>query len=212
MHNHFSQFLNLEKIILERKPKVIVECGAGNGALTQKLASLLDIYPFDLHVISDKALEGMDSRIHWVTGLSYEALMSFPRGSIDLCIIDTDHNYWTLMREFAALFHRVKEGGLIAMHDVETFYHDTGMALSYWDGKSYPREEIEKFAPYGGLGDALIEFLHIKKMYYKLLAYTHESHGAALIEKRTQTEFCIKVPGPGAGFAPQNKEINHAML
>lgn len=214
MHNHFSQHLNLKQIILERRPKVIVECGAGNGDLTRQLASLLDTYPFELHVISDKALEGLDSRIQWVTGLSYEALASFPKDSIDLCIIDTDHNYWTLMREFAALFHRMKEGGLIAMHDVETFYHDTGMALSYWDGKPYPRQEIEKFAPYGGLGDALIEFLHLKKMFYKLLAYTSESHGAALIEKRTQTEFCIKVPGPGAGFAPQldKEEKNVSVL
>lgn len=210
MHNHFDQFLNLKSIILDKRPKLIIECGAGNGALTKKLASLLDVYHFELCVISDNKIEGLDSRIRWYTGLSYEVLDSFPENSIDLCIIDTDHNYWTLMKELATLFNRMKEGGLIAMHDVETFYHDTGMALSYWDGKPYPKEEIEKFAAYGGLGDALIEFLHLKKMNFKLLAYTHESHGASLIEKKTQKLFNIVVPGPGAGFAPKNKEIQHA--
>lgn len=186
---------------------MIVECGAGEGALTRKLASLLDVYPFELHVISDKVLEGLDPRIHWITGLSYEVLKDFQKDSIDLCIIDTDHNYWTLMTEFSVLFERVKEHGFIAMHDVETFYHDTGMALAYWDGKPYPREEIEKYASYGSLGDALIEFLHLKKMNYRLVAFTTESNGAALIQRKTQSIFSIVVPGSGAGFAPKNTEV-----
>lgn len=212
MHNHWDKGLCLKDIVLQRKPKRIVECGAGDGALTQKIQELLDIYDFEFHVISDKALEGLDSRIHWHTGLSYEELPGFEDNTIDLCIIDTDHNYWTLMKEFAAVFDKMSEGGLIALHDVETFYHDTGMALAYWDGKPYPRQEIEKYAPSGGLGDALIEFLQIQKMHYKLLAYTAESHGAALIEKRTQSVFSIVVPGSGAGFAPKLKEEAYASV
>lgn len=201
MHNHFDQHLNLKSLILERKPSVIVECGAGNGELTKQLASLLDVYPFDLHVISDYPVKGLDPRIKWKTGLSYNAIQEFVDSSIDLCILDTDHNYWTLMKEFSALFNRVKEGGLIAMHDVETFYHDTGMALSYSNGEPYPKEEIEKLAPYGSLGDAMIEFLHIKKLNYKLFAYNRESNGAAVIEKRANPVFNIVTPGPGAVFA-----------
>lgn len=207
MHNHFNKGLGLKSLILERKPKLIVECGAGNGELTRMIASLLDDYLFEFHVISDKVLEGLDPGIIWHTGLSYELLETFKDGDIDLCIIDTDHNYWTLMKEFAAVFNKMSEGGLIALHDVETFYHDTGMALAYWDGKPYPREEIEKYASYGGLGDALIDFLQNKKMHYKLLAYTAESHGAALIEKRSQSIFSIVVPGSGAGFAPKKMEV-----
>lgn len=207
MHNHWTKGLNLEDIVLERKPKRIVECGAGEGALTRKIQELLDIYDFEFHVISDKALEGLDPRIHWHTGLSYEELPSFEDNSIDLCIIDTDHNYWTLMKEFSAIFNKISEDGFIALHDVETFYHDTGMALAYWDGKPYPREEIEKYAPYGSLGDALIEFLHLKKMNYRLVAFTTDSHGAALIQKKTQRIFSIVVPGSGAGFAPKQTEV-----
>lgn len=210
MHNHWTKGLCLEDLILERKPSMIVECGAGNGDLTKKLASLIDVYPCEVSVISDHIVNGLDDRIHWFEGLSYEFLSSFPDNSIDLCIIDTDHNYWTLMKEFSAVFNKMKEGGLIALHDVETFYHDTGMALSYWDGKPYPREAIESYASYGGLGDALMEFLHTWKMNYKLVSFTTESHGAALIEKRTQRIFNIVVPGPGAGFAPKLKEETYA--
>lgn len=211
MHNHFTKGLNLKEIILERKPKVIVECGAGNGDLTRMIAGLLNEYLFEFHVISDKVLHGLDSGIIWHTGLSYELLEKFEEGSIDLCIIDTDHNYWTLMKEFVALFNRMSEGGLIAMHDVETFYHDTGMALAYWDGKPYPRAEIEQYAPYGGLGDAMIDFLQEKKLNYKLFAFTAYSHGAALIEKRTQSMFSIIVPGEGSGFAPKKGETNECL-
>lgn len=185
---------------------MIVECGAGNGDLTRLIASLLDTYAFEFTVISDKVIEGLDKRIHWFTGLSYEVLQSFPNNSIDLCIIDTDHNYWTLREELRALNDRVKEGGLIAMHDVETFYHDTGMALSYWIGKPYPREEIEAMANQGGLGDAMVLFLASDPLHWKLFAYNRESHGGAIIEKKTQTYFNIVVPGPGAGFAPKIKE------
>lgn len=212
MHNHFSQYLNLKELILERKPKVIVECGAGYGDLTRKIASLLDIYPFEFHVISDKVIESLDQRIVWHVGLSYEVLPEFSNGSIDLCVIDTDHNYWTLREELRALNDRVSEGGLIALHDVETFYHDTGMALSYWNGKAYPREQIESVANQGSLGDAMIMFLASDQLHWKILAYDRHSNGAAVLEKKTQTEFTIVVPGPGAGFAPPIKEEENAML
>lgn len=205
MHNHFDRNLNLKSIILERKPSVVVECGAGNGELTRLIATLLDDYDFEFHVISDYPVEGLDPRIKWKTGISYNAITDFNESSIDLCILDTDHNYWTLMKEFSALFSRVKEGGLIALHDVETFYHDSGMALSYSNGAAYPKDEIEKLVPYGGLGDAMIEFLHIKKLNYKLFAYNRESNGAAVIEKRSQPIFNLFTPGPAAVFA--NKDM-----
>lgn len=209
MQRHFDQYLNLRQIILDRKPKMIIECGAGNGDLTRKIASLLDSYPFEFHAVSDYRVEGLDPRIIWHDGLSYEVLKEFPKDSIDLCIIDTDHNYWTLREELRALNDRVREGGLIAMHDVETFYHDSGMGLKYWDGKPYPRKEIEQMASQGGLGDAMIMFLASDHLHWKLFAFTRESQGGAIIEKKTQTEFTIVVPGPGAGFAPKLKEAEN---
>lgn len=211
MHNHFDKNLNLREIILTRKPKVVVECGAGNGELTRQLASLLDVYAFRLCIISDYAIEGLDPRIEWMSGISYNALQSFGKGSIDLCILDTDHNYWTLMQELSVLFNRMAEKGLIAMHDVESFYHDTGMALKYSTGDPYPLEEIEKCSPYGSLGDALLEFLHTQKIYFRMYAWNHESNGAAVIEKKFEPMFAIKTPGPGAIYT-KSKETSHAML
>ena len=208
MHNHFDKNLDLKALILERHPALIVECGAGQGDLTRQIASLLDVYDFRFVVISDKAVEGLDPRIEWKVGLSYEALADFKDNSLDLCIIDTDHNYWTLMKELSAVFLKMREGSFIALHDVETFYHDTGMALSYWDGKPYPKEEIEKHATFGSLGDAVIAFLSLQKLYYKLHSWNHESHGAALLERKTQTHFNIVVPGPEAIFS--KKETDHA--
>jgi hypothetical protein len=212
LHNHFDKFLNLKEIILERKPQMIVECGAGNGDLTRMIASLLDAYAFEFNVISDKKIDGLDERIVWITGLSYEELQRFKPNSIDLCIIDTDHNYWTLREELRALNDRITEGGLIALHDVETFYHDTGMALSYWNDKPYPRKEIESVANQGSLGDAMIQFLASDSLHWKMLAYDRHSHGAAILEKKTQTEFTIVVPGAGAGFAPTNDSTKELEL
>ncbi len=201
MHNHFSDNLNLKKLILEKRPRVIVECGAGKGELTALIASLLDVYDFEFYVISDSRVDGLDSRIQWRIGLSYEELETFPPESIGLCVIDTDHNYWTLMKELSALLGRVENGGFVAMHDVETFYHDTGMALSYWDGKPYPQFEVEQYSHYGSLGDALIEFLQMQKIYFKMYSWNHESNGAALIQKSFQPMFAIVTPGPNAVFS-----------
>lgn len=183
-----------------------MECGAGTGELTKQLASLLDVYDFKLTVINDSLIENMDSRIIWKTGLSYEVLKEFMPSSIDFCIIDTDHNYWTLMKEFEALFDRISEGGLLALHDVETFYHDTGMAMDYGTDKPYPKEEILKFAAYGSLGDALIDFLHLKKLRYRLLYFTPESQGAALIQRKTQLEYAVVVPGSNPMYAKKKSD------
>lgn len=200
MHNHFDKNLNLKSWILSRGSRTIVECGAGTGELTRQLSTMITSGT-DVYVISDKKIPGLDSRIHWKTGLSYNLLKDFPDNSIDLCVIDTDHNYWTLMTELEAVKPKIAEGGLIALHDVETFYYDTGMALSYSTGEAYPKELIESYAPRGSLGIALLQFLSENKWDFKLLAFTHESHGAALIEKKNVTHFSLIVPGGAPAYA-----------
>ena len=207
MHNHWDQHLNLKSLILEKRPSVIIECGAGTGELTSKLCSMWNTYNFKLHVISDAVVPDLDERIQWMRGLSYIALKEFEDDSIDFCIIDTDHNYWTLIKELEVLVKKMREGGIIALHDVETFYHDTGMALSYFTGDKYPKDEIESCSPRGGLGDALIDFLHSDRLHWKLLSYNKESHGAVAIEKRTQTHFSLITPGPGAIYAKKTEEL-----
>lgn len=200
MKSHFDQHLKLRDLILEKKPEVIVECGAGNGDCTKLLAYMKPLYPFDLYSITDKALEGITG-VEWKIGLSYQRLLEFPDNSIGLCIIDTDHNYWTLMQELEAVTPKMKEGGLVVMHDVEEFYHNTGMAMSYWDDTPYPEKEIKACVKLGGLGDALMQFLVDRKDKFKLVHYTKESYGCAVIEKRTTTQTLVITPGTNPMFA-----------
>lgn len=207
MQGHFDQHLNLRKLILDRYPKMIVECGAGNGDLTRLIAHLKWHYEFEFHVISDKEVEGLDPDINWKTGISYQELTAFDDKSIDLCIIDTDHNYWTLRKELEALTPKMKEGGLIVMHDVEEFYHDTGMAMSYWNDTPYPEKEIKDCAKQGGLGLALIDFLHEYRGDFKLVRYLPEHFGVAVIERKTIKVTRMILPGENPVFAKPNTTI-----
>lgn len=200
MQGHFDRNLNLRALILEKRPDVIVEVGAGDGACTKLLAHMKLFYDFELNVISDKVLPHIDG-VKWTTGISYKELANFPDSSIGLCIIDTDHNYWTLKQELMAVSSKMEEGGLIVMHDVEEFYYDTGMGMSYWNDEPYPDKEIMDMAKFGGTGLCLIDFLAASHGSFKLVRWIPEHFGCAVIEKRTVTGTKIIRPGPASVFA-----------
>lgn len=200
MINHFDNHLNLRKLILDRHPDLIVECGAGDGETTRMLAHLKLWYPFELISITDKKLEHMDE-VEFRFGLSYERLKEFDDESIGMCLIDTDHNYWTLTQELQAVLPKMKEGGLVVMHDVEAFYHNTGMAMSYWNDQPYPEESIRSHIKDGGLGDALIDFLHHYRGYFKMLWYEPNDNGMAVIEKQSVTQTVVFTPGSAPVYA-----------
>jgi hypothetical protein len=187
--------------MFERRPKLVVECGAGNGDCTVLLAHMLDNYPFTLEVISDKVVTGMDPRIIWKLGLSYKLLEEYKPNSIGMVLIDTDHNFWTLKEELEAVKDKMVENGLILLHDVEAFYHDTGMAMSYWDDEPYPEKEILENVKYGSLGDAMIGFLSTHNDQFKLLQYDRSFMGAAALEKVTTKETKIIRPAGAPMFA-----------
>lgn len=204
MTGHFDTHLKLRDLILAKRPNLIVECGAGNGDCTKLLAHLKLWYPFELVSITDKRLdegEEWSLEVDWKIGLSYEKLKDFEDKSIGLCIIDTDHNYWTLRTELAALLDKIEEGGLIVIHDVETYYHDTGMAMSYWNGQEYPEKQIMDCIPQGGLGDAVIDFLHDYRGLYKLLWWNPNHHGVAVLERKTIDVTKLIRPGTNPVFA-----------
>ena len=124
---------------------------------------------------------------------------------MDLCIIDTDHNYWTLAKELTAIAPKITQGGMIAFHDVDEFYHNTGLAMSYWNDEPYPKDEILECAKFGGVGDALLNFLVKNNSEWKLLHWTKESYGAALIEKKTVKEAMVVMPGKNPIFAKPSR-------
>ena len=203
MTGHFDKNLNLRQIILDQRPKLILECGAGEGACTRLLAHMQLWYEFQLYVVSDKELPDLawNPDVHWRTGISYLEIPKLEDASVGLAIIDTDHNYWTLTQELEALIPKMEEGGLVVMHDVESFYHNTGMSMSYWNGTPYPEAEIKSHVKDGGLGDALIDFLHRNRGFFKLRNYVTEHHGCAVIEKRSVTETCLITPGTQPPYA-----------
>jgi len=150
--------------------------------------------------ITDKELEPIEE-VEFRVGISYERLKEFDDGSIGMCIIDTDHNYWTLIKELEVLRVKVIEGGLVVMHDVDDFYHSTGMAMSYWNGHPYPEKEILDASKHGGLGLALIDFLAHYRGEWMLKQWTPEHHGCAVIEKKTVVETQVIRPGTNPVFA-----------
>jgi len=191
MHNHFDKNLDLKSIILEKRPKLIVECGAASGENTRQILGLKSIYPFQMVSISDapyteetiKCGEYLGDDYEWMYGLSYVGLATFPPKSIDLCIIDTDHNYWTLKQELDALHPKLADHGLIAMHDTETYWSNSGQAYRYGTGDPYPGDEISKHEKEGkSMGAAITEFME-KHTEYVVREKTPESHGAMLLEK-----------------------------
>ena len=206
MHGHFEEHLKFKDLIMRERPQTIVECGAGSGELTRKLQTLYDVYDPEIFIISDAIVDGLDSRIHFKQGISYVKLCEFPDESIDFCIIDTDHNYWTLANELSILDTKLKDSGYIAMHDVSMFYHDTGMAMSYAEDSVYPENSIRSMAfTKGGLGDALIDFLAFKRFDYKLIAFTEAHMGAAIIQKKVIKEIMIYTPGTKAPYVGANQ-------
>lgn len=204
MTGHFDVNLKLRDLILAHRPELIVECGAGNGDCTKLLAHMKWFYPFELVSITDKRLDESAEwslEVDWRIGLSYEKLREFDDESIGMLIIDTDHNYWTLRTELDAALPKVKEGGLIVMHDVDTFYHDSGLAMSYWNDAPYPERQIMDTAIRGGLGDAVIDFLHDQRGTFKMLWWNPNHHGVAVIQKHTVKETCVIRPGTDPVFA-----------
>lgn len=199
MIEHFDANLNIRKLILDLRPQVVVECGAGSGETSRALAYMRVMIPFELHIISDKELD--IDEVEWHTGLSYNVLKEFKDESLDLVFLDTDHNYWTLKQELLALIPKMKTNGLIVMHDVEEFYHDSGMALSYWNDAPYPKAEIENDLKLGGLGDCLMDFLVSYKHKFKLERFIPESHGMAVIKRVDCVQAKVYTPGPNPLYA-----------
>ena len=202
MKEHFEQYLNLKQLLIDTKPKHVLECGALDGENTNNLISLMPELGFNLTVISDDLpIDRCYEHINYLKGVSYLEFPKLADKSIDFCIIDTDHNYWTLQTELISLHPKLTDGALVVMHDVETFYYDTGVAEDYGDGTPYPQKLIEDTGlKAGGLGTALIDFLSTNRFNYRMVRWIPEGNGCAVIRKNPNQfqMVCIKaMPGKG---------------
>jgi predicted O-methyltransferase YrrM len=128
MKNHWEQGLCIKKLLLEHKPKHILELGCLEGENTQNLIKLAEEIDFKLTCISDD-LEMKEDGVRRIRGVSYKEIPKLEDKSIDFVLLDTDHNYWTLNKELALLYPKLSYGALIVIHDVEYFYYNTGIAV-----------------------------------------------------------------------------------
>jgi hypothetical protein len=187
----------VKDLILEKKPKLIVECGMALGDNTKKILGLSHEYPFKLITISDMpdkdevnlyVSQEWDNKFYnfeYRQGISYKEFENFKDSEIDFCLIDTDHNYWTLKQELEALHKKLAVKGVIVMHDTQSYRKDPGGLYpgGYKTKDVYPEDEILIYSNNGkAMGHAIFEFLADRHEYIVLKEVT-ESHGAMALEK-----------------------------
>lgn len=180
MNNHFEINLCVRDMILDKRPKYIVELGAGDGQNTRQILSLRDIFPFKLTTISTGKCppDIKHDDFRWINGVSYVELWNIPEG-IELCSIDTDHNYWTLKQELNALKDKVAHDCLIVLHDTETYALHDGTQNSYDENRHVEYPSAIANSVKKGLQAAIFEFLMNSD--FRLYKHTYESAGATAL-------------------------------
>lgn len=187
MRNHFDQHLYVRQLILDHRPECILELGCAEGANSAQIWGLRGIHPFRLVCVDDAhdALNAMGIVEHpqfaFHRAVSYHFLKTLPDASVDLCIIDTDHNYWTLWQELTGLHPKLREGGIVALHDTESFGHAHGVKETYGTKDPYPSDQIAAHAG-KGLLDAINQFRQ-EHSEYRVIRETQESCGAMAMQK-----------------------------
>ena len=183
MHNHFTENLNTKALIERHDPKVVVEAGCGQS--TVQLMALAKERGFRfvmMDVMDDPGNPGVMKLptgvfialkdIELLYGVSYLNFEKFADHEIDMAIVDTDHNGWTLMRELQVLERKVKPGGLVLLHDTEAFKNVNGTMEGYASGDApYPLKEILD-------GPTMGEVVELYKGKWTVIAETPESNGA----------------------------------
>ncbi len=130
-HQQRGEILEFIRFAREREPKVAMEIGTAQGGtnflLSQLLGQLENMIGVDLHV-SNRRLLGRYGRegvtLSFVEGSSradetLDRVREILAGrSIDVLFIDGDHSYFGVREDFRIYRDLVREGGLIAFHDI----------------------------------------------------------------------------------------------
>ena len=182
MHGHWDKFLKVKDLVKKAKPELVVELGAGGGDNTDQYLELRKSLPFKMIVISDGECPERFKNIPdfvWIFGISYKELGNTKLPFIDFCSIDTDHNYWTLKQELKCLNNCMRKGGIVVLHDTESYRHNSGVMMNYKADVPYPKEILENQKR--GMVEALEE--EIKAGNYEIIKETKKSCGAIAIKR-----------------------------
>jgi hypothetical protein len=80
--------------------------------------------PMNVGIIQAKFVSNVAqflSHIKLLAGNSYEMIPLIPDRSLDICFIDADHRYASVKRDIALCLGKVKVGGILCGHDLDTF-------------------------------------------------------------------------------------------
>ncbi len=213
LHNQFFSGLRMMDLIDTLKPKTILEIGFGAGAnaFLMLAHSLRPDHDFRLISLSDQPKcpiptlpDEFCKNFIYVNGISYETIPKFHsmglpdefNKSIDFCIIDTDHNYYTLKKELEVVDSIMSPKCAIALHDTakvpcehhkkfQAVTHPTSNAMfkshGYDDGTPYPFADIMQDFDVPMMR-AIDDFLAIHSD-YKTIKHTEECCGCTVLAR-----------------------------
>jgi cephalosporin hydroxylase len=128
---HREEILGFLRLAAEEAPRTVCEIGTRYGGtnflLSQALPSVSLMIGIDLYVRSSAKLRHYrrpTQELLFIHGSSYvpetveQVRKAVEARQIDLLFIDGDHRYPGVRSDFLAYRHLVREGGLIAFHDI----------------------------------------------------------------------------------------------
>lgn len=190
MFNHFESGLNVKKFLVNKRPKLVVEAGCADGKNTAQLYALAKELGYKLVCVEDgHACAQMLPPFYaaddyeWHQDISYRFFPTLPDDSVDACVIDTDHNYWTLTQELDAIHPKLRHGALILLHDTVSFSTNHGSMIAYGMNFPYPSKDIEAHSD-KGMGQAIPDFMMRHPREYAVVGVSEESSGAMALEKK----------------------------
>lgn len=179
-HQIKHEILSFLEFARTKEPKYVCEIGTANGGtnflLSQALPSVRMIIGVDLYVKNQLQLHYFSKssqKLIFINGSSYasstleKVRQNLVDKTLDLLFIDGDHNYEGVKQDFLKYKSLVRDGGLIAFHDIIPDYltrygtqtgHWVGDVPKFWNKiKSYyPFYEFVEDPEQDGLGIGVI--------------------------------------------------------
>lgn len=114
----------LIEVCCERKPKIVLDVGTGNG-VTGRIFSLTadHVYSIDKGISKYSremiATYGREDRVTYIQSFSVDAVLPINPHSADLLFIDAGHPTLYVIADFLKFSRFVKDDGLICFHDCD---------------------------------------------------------------------------------------------
>ena len=189
MNRHFDEYLDVRSLFKWRPVKHVLELGAAGGENTEHLLGVCE----KVTVVSDwyppeRFKSAPAERLRWIFGVSYVEMDRLPEHTFGAIIIDTDHNYWTLMEELKRVERLLCDPGWLILHDTTMFGSASGHMASYCADVPYPMDQIVACEQdHKSMLDALKEWLDTNPA-YALIRQDSRSNGAMALMRGWQAE------------------------